>query len=141
MVTHWDDVHHGRVRTLADYLRDQPDSLCAMITRIIATARECGPVELEVLDKQVVLHDGRRIFASVRASGTVLRGHLNLPAPVDDARLTKVEQLTKRIWFHRFALSSPSYLDETFLAWVRQATAVGQGQTALPSLRQEHLDQ
>lgn len=100
-----------------------------MARLIVATARERGPVELEVLDKQVVLHGGRRIFGSLRAGKIVLRGHLNLPRPVSDPRLTKVEQLTKRIRFHRFAVSSPQDVDEAFLAWGRQAARVGQGLT------------
>ena len=115
------------MRTLEDYLRTRPAAVAGMAARIIVTARDCGPVELEVLDKQVVLHGGTRIFASLRGSGEVLRGHLNLLSPVSDPRITKVEPLTKRIWFHRFALTSPGDLDETFLGWVRQAASVGQG--------------
>jgi hypothetical protein len=98
-----------------------------MFTVVIAAARDSGQAALEVLDKQVVLHGSRRIFGSVRISGRGLRGHLNLPVPIADTRLTKVEPLTKTIWFHRFVLSSPAELDETFLGWVRQATAIGQG--------------
>jgi len=113
--------------TLDDYLRERPAAVVDMASRIIVTASECGPVEVEVLAKQVVLHGSRRIFGSLRASGTELRGFLNLPHPVTDPRITKVEQLTKRIWFHRFALSSPQDLDDTFLAWVRQAARVGMG--------------
>lgn len=115
------------MRTLDDYLWDRPEAVVAMTGRIIATARECGPLELEVLDKQVVLRGRRRIFGSIRASGEGLRGFLNLPGQVADPRITKIEQLTRRIWFHRFALSSPYDLEEDFLAMVRHAARVGQG--------------
>ncbi len=67
--------------------------------------------------------------SSRRVSGEGLRGHLNLPDPVDDPRLTKVEPLTRKLWFHRFVLNSPAELDETFLGWVHQATMIGQGQS------------
>ncbi len=112
---------------MEEYLHGRPAAVAAMAAEIIAAARDCGPVDLEVLDKRVVLPGSRRIFASLRGSGEILRGHLNLPGPVADPRFTKVEPLTKRIWFHRFALASPGELDETFLGWVRQAAQVGHG--------------
>jgi hypothetical protein len=115
------------VRTVEDYLNRRPPAVAEMAARIIGTASECGPTRVEVLEKQVVLHGRSRIFASLKGSGDVLRGHLNLPTAVIDPRLTKVEPLTKRIWFHRFALASPDEVDETFLGWVRLAAQVGQG--------------
>jgi hypothetical protein len=57
------------VRTLADYLEGRPAATAEMFARILGAARGCGPVELEALDKQVVLHGSRRIVAILRASG------------------------------------------------------------------------
>lgn len=98
-----------------------------MAAAIIAAAEEGGQVRLEVLDARVVLHGSRRIFASLSGTRDVLRGHLNLPSKVTDPRFTKVEPLTQRIWFHRFALASPGDVDGRFLRWVRQAARVGEG--------------
>jgi hypothetical protein len=75
----------------------------------------------------VVLHGSRRIFASVRPTADGLRGRLILSRRVDDPRLQKVEPLTRWLFFHRFALSSASELDDAFAGWIREAYEVGQG--------------
>jgi hypothetical protein len=98
-----------------------------MAAAIIAAANEGGHLRLEVTDARVVLHGSRRIFASLKGTRDVLRGHLNLPFQVTDPRFTKVEPLTKRIWFHRFALASSADVDDAFLTWVRQAARAGDG--------------
>ena len=84
-------------------------------------------MDVEVIAKGVVLHGCRRIFAGLVPRDGGLGGMLNLLAPVHDVRFTKVEPLTKRIWHHRFFLTDPSQVDETFLGWVREACDVGQG--------------
>jgi hypothetical protein len=120
-------VRPEAVRTIEDYLRERPVQVAEMVSLIIAAAEDAGQVRLEVLDARVILHGNRRIFASLSGTRDVLRGHLNLPAQVTDQRFTKVEPLTKRLWFHRFALTSRADVDDTFLGWVRQAARAGQG--------------
>jgi hypothetical protein len=86
--------------TIEDHLRGRPESVAEMFSQILSTAQDRGHVDVEVL---------------------------NLLAPREDARFTKVEPLTKRIWHHRFFLTDPRRLDEEFLDWVREACDVGQG--------------
>lgn len=84
-------------------------------------------MDVEVIAKGVVLHGSRRIFAGLVPTDRGLGGMLNLLAPVDDPRFVKVEPLTKRIWWHKFFLTDPQEVDDTFLGWVREACQVGQG--------------
>jgi len=113
--------------TIEDLLRGRPESVAEMFSQILSTAHDRGHVEVEVIAKGVVLHGSRRIFAGLVPRDRGLGGMLNLLAPREDARFTKVEPLTKRIWHHRFFLTDPSQLDRKFLGWVREACDVGQG--------------
>jgi len=113
--------------TIEDHLRGRPESVVEMFSRILSTARDHGQVDVEVIAKGVVLHGSRRIFAGLVPRERGLGGMLNLLTPVQDARFTKVEPLTRRIWYHRFFLTDPRQLDEKFLGWVREACDVGQG--------------
>jgi hypothetical protein len=113
--------------SLDDLVRDRPAEVAEMFRRFVAAAEAGGQVELEVLDKFVVLHGARRIFASARPTAAGLRGHLNLLHQVPDPRFTKIEPLTKRIWYHRYLLKHPDELDEAFVGWIGEAHDVGQG--------------
>jgi hypothetical protein len=112
---------------IEDHLRGRPESVAEMFSQILTTAQDHGHVDVEVIAKGVVLHGSRRIFAGLVPRDRGLGGMLNLLTPREDARFTKVEPLTKRIWHHRFFLTDPRQLDEEFLGWVREACDVGQG--------------
>ena len=113
--------------TIEDHLRERPEPVIEMFDRILTAATEPGQVDVEVIAKGVVLHGSRRIFAGLVPTPRGLAGMLNLLAPRDDDRFTKVEPLTKRIWWHRFMLSDPAQVDDAFLRFVREAWEVGQG--------------
>jgi hypothetical protein len=98
-----------------------------MFSQVLSIAQDHGHVDVEIIAKGVVLHGSRRIFAGLVPRDRGLGGMLNLLAPRQDARFTKVEPLTKRIWHHRFFLTDPRQLDEKFLGWVGEACDVGQG--------------
>jgi Domain of unknown function (DUF5655) len=122
----------GVVPTIEDHLRGRPEPVVDMFGRILAAAQELGQVDVEVIARGVALHGSRRIFAGMVPTARGLSGMLNLLAPRDDERFTKVEQLTKRIWWHGFLLTDPRQVDETFLGWVREAWEVGQGAASPP---------
>jgi hypothetical protein len=113
--------------TIEDHLRGCPGSVAEMFSQILSTAQDCGQVDVEVIAKGVVLHGSRRIFAELVPGDGGLGGMLNLLTQRQDARFTKVEPLTKRIWYHKFFLTDPRQLDEEFRGWVREACDVGQG--------------
>lgn len=113
--------------TVDDHRRGQPAEVAALFDRFMAAVQACGSVEVQPLERQIVLHGRRRIFASVRPTTQGLRGHLNLARCVEDPCFTKVEPLTKRLFFHRFILSSLAQLDDEFVGWIGEAYAIGQG--------------
>lgn len=113
--------------TVEDLLQGKPAEVVALFTHFMDAVQACGLVEVQPLKDRVVLHGLRRIFASAAPAAQSLRGHLNLPRRVEDPRLPRVEPLTKRLFFHRFTLSSVAQLDEEFVGWLHEAYAVGQG--------------
>ena len=118
----------------APLLTGKPDDSAAMFWRFIELARAAGPVVFEVQRDRVVLRGTRRIFGSVRADGRGLAGHLNLPLRIPDRRFSKTEDLTRRLAFHRFRLTSLADLDEEFAGWLADARAAGDGGSGTTNL-------
>ena len=111
----------------APYLTGQPAASAEMFLRFVEMARACGPVIFELQNGRVVLRGSRRIFASVRARKQGLDGHINLARSVADRRFRKVEMFTKRLYFHRYGVTSMDDLDEEFGRWLCEARAIGDG--------------
>lgn len=64
--------------TVNDHRRDKPAEVVALVDRFLAAVRACGPLEVQPLERQIVLHGRRRVFASIRLTAQGLPGHLNL---------------------------------------------------------------
>ncbi|HUD80318.1 MAG TPA: hypothetical protein VMR00_20930 [Streptosporangiaceae bacterium] len=109
------------------YLAGMPAASVQMFRRFLDMSRASGPVIFELQNGPVVLRGTRRIFASVRALGRGIAGHLNLMRTVRDPRIVKAEAFTKTSMFHRYVLSSLSELDGEFQRWLDEAHAVGNG--------------
>jgi hypothetical protein len=115
------------------YIAGASDSTKELFRRFIATARSCGPVTFELQNGPIVLCGSRRIFASVVAGPERLSGHLVLAREVQDARINKVEPLTKRLYFHGWKISSLDALDGTFRELLGEARAIGDGAHLRPT--------
>jgi hypothetical protein len=118
---------HHQAWTIEGLLQGKPMMVADLFQSFMAAVQACGPVEVEPTRDRVVLHGRQRIFASIRPTQEGLRGHLNLPRRVDDPRLYSVEPLTRHLFFHRFRLSNATELDETFVGWLHESYAIGQG--------------
>jgi hypothetical protein len=109
------------------YLTGLPPGTHQMFRRFVELARSCGPTTFELQTGPIVLCGSRRIFASVTPRHDGLAGHLVLSREAQDPRFTKVEPLTKRLHFHAWRIGSAEQLDDTFLALLDEAHAVGDG--------------
>ncbi len=109
------------------YLTGQPETSAELFWRFVALARACGPVIFELQKGPIVLRGTRRIFAGVHVSAHGLDGHINRSRQVTDRRIRKVEAFTKRLYFHRFLVTSLADLDEEFGQWLCQARDIGDG--------------
>jgi hypothetical protein len=118
-----------RDEEFADYLREAAPTPAKMFWRFITMARSCGAVTFELQRSLVVLCGSKRIFASVEVRPDGLRGHLNLAHQLPTGgRIRKAEQLTKKVYFHSFVVSSPGDLDDEFALLMCEARDVGDGQ-------------
>ena len=61
-------------------------------------------------------------------------GTCNLPRRISDRRFSKTEDLTRRLAFHRFRLTSLADLDEEFAGWLAEARAAGDGGSGTTNL-------
>src|ERR1051326_3244489 len=111
----------------APYLADKTPAAGELFGRFIALVRTCGPATFQLQPQRVVLSGTRRIFASVQVIHAGLNGHLNLARRLTDHRIGKVEPLTKRLYFHRFTITTMSDLDEDFTGWLCEARTIGDG--------------
>lgn len=117
-----------RVWTVEDHLADLPDERVALSRQFEAAVRECGPVTLSPSKTTVTFRGTRRGFAGARPTVTGLRGYLDLMCSVtDDPRLFSNAPYTGRLFVHQFRLRSADGLDESFVALIREAFRVGQG--------------
>lgn len=73
----------------------------------------------------------RRGFAGARPTDAGLRGYVDaqrdILASTGDHRITSVTPYTKRLFVHHFRLVSQDELDDTVVAWLTEAYAVGAG--------------
>jgi hypothetical protein len=116
-----------------DHLRGKPPELVALFEHLLTLVQESGPVELEPTRVGVAFHGRRRIFGSAKFGRGGIRGHLVLPRPVtDDPRFTKVEPLTKRLYFHGYLIRANTDLDASFRRHIDEAYQAGQGLRAPP---------
>lgn len=109
------------------YLAGHPAGVHELFRRFVELARSCGPTTFELQNGPIVLCGTRRIFASVTPRPDGLAGHLVLPREVEDPRFTKVEPLTKRLYFHAWRIGSAEQLDDSFAALLDEAHSVGDG--------------
>lgn len=109
------------------YLVGTPPGVRELFGTFVAMARSCGHVTFELQNGPIVLCGNRRIFASVTPRADGLVGHLVLDREIPDSRIDKVERLTKRLYFHRWRISSADALDDDFAELLRAAHAIGDG--------------
>ena len=65
-------------------------------------------------------------FAQVTPRRGWLDGHVVLARRLEHPRFRKIETFSPRNHVHTFRLERPSDIDDTFVAWMREAYAVGE---------------
>jgi hypothetical protein len=92
---------------------------------VAATIRSIGPV-LILPEKTRIAFQVRMSFAQVTPRRRWLDGHVVLARRLEHPRFRKIESFSPRNHVHVFRLERPSDIDETFVAWMREAYAVGE---------------
>ena len=102
---------------------------------VVAAVRAIGPVII-LPEKTRIAFQVRMSFAQVSPRSRWLDGHVVLARRLEHPRFRRIETISPRNHVHHFRLSSPGDVDETFIAWLREAYAVGEQKHLSASLRQ-----
>ena len=115
------------VWTVERHLQGKRTEVIALYHRFIELAQACGPFTCAVSKSAITLKGTRRGFAGAVLGERALRGYLDLPRLVEDARITRSAPYTKRLYVHHFRIDRPGQLDEQFAGWLSEAYQVGAG--------------
>jgi hypothetical protein len=117
----------GRYR-LADHFEGKPRVVRQTFDRLVATAKECGPVTVYAQKTRIVIQ-GRVRFAGVVVRRGWVDAGLWLKRRVDHPCLARVESFGRLGYGHHFRLEQPSDIDAALAVLVREAYAIGQQDT------------
>ena len=92
---------------------------------VAAAVRSIGPVMI-LPEKTRIAFQVRMSFAQVTPRKRWLDGHVVLARRLEHPRFRKIETFSPRNHVHVFRLVRPNDVDGTFVAWMREAYAVGE---------------
>jgi len=118
--------------TVERHLAGKPDGIVALYRRFIELAEACGPFTYAVAKTAITLKGARRGFAGATLAQTHLEGYLDLQRQVVDPRFRRSRPYTKKLFVHRYRVTTPAELDDEFAGWLCEAYAVGQGAHLAP---------
>jgi hypothetical protein len=113
--------------TVERHLDGKPEAIVALYRRFIELAEACGPFTYAVAKTAITLKGTRRGFAGATLARTHLEGYLDLQRQVEDPRIRRAVPYGKKLFVHRYRVTSPDELDHEFASWLCEAYAVGQG--------------
>jgi Domain of unknown function (DUF5655) len=113
--------------TVDRHLTGKSAAIIVLYRRFIELAEACGPFTYSVAKTAITLKGTRRGFAGVTLAATHLDGYLDLQRQVKDPRIRRSTPYTKKLFVHRFRVTTLAELDDEFASWLCEAYAVGQG--------------
>lgn len=96
-----------------------------MFDVLLAQIKKCGPVKV-LPEKTRIAFQVRMSFIAVQVRRDYLIGHFVLARRLEHPRFVRIETFSPRNHLHAFRIDNLSQLDEEFVAWIREAYAVGQ---------------
>jgi len=96
-----------------------------LFDRVADAVRSIGPVII-LPEKTRIAFQVRMSFAQVTPRKRWLDGHVVLARRLEHPRFRKIETFSPRNHVHVFRVEKPSDIDQTFVAWMREAYAVGE---------------
>jgi hypothetical protein len=109
---------------LAHHFRGKAPIVRTLYDAVRRAIRRCGRVTV-LPEKTRIAFQVRMSFAQVTPRKHWLDGHLVLARRLAHPRFRRVETISPRNHVHHFRLVSLADVDDQFLAWLREAYAVG----------------
>jgi len=91
--------------------------------QVVGAISAIGPV-IVLPEKTRIAFQVRMSFAQVTPRRQWLDGHVVLARRLEHPRFRKIETISARNHVHHFRLAQPADIDNTFIAWLREAYAV-----------------
>ncbi len=99
--------------------------MVATFKRLVATARQSGPVK--VLPKKTrIAFQVRMTFAAFTLRRGWVDGHVVLARRLSNPRFRRIDVISPRNVVHVFRLMDPSEVDDEVAAWLAEAYLVGE---------------
>jgi Domain of unknown function (DUF5655) len=117
--------HSCLVIGLDELFAGSPAALRETFERLVAAARESGPVTVNVTKSRATLQARMRFAGVERPRKAHLVAHLVLTRPLESPRFTRVEPLAPYYHVHRLRLRAPADVDAELSAWLAEAYQVG----------------
>jgi hypothetical protein len=93
--------------------------------RVVTVVRSLGPVII-LPEKTRIAFQVRMSFAQVTPRRRWVDGHVVLARRFEHPRFRRIETISPRNHVHAFRLEQPGDIDDTFVAWMREAYDVGE---------------
>jgi hypothetical protein len=114
--------------TVEDHLLGALPEHVDLYRAVEAAIHACGPVTVSPSKTTITFKGVRRGFMGARPTRRGVQGYLDLTRSlVGDPRILSSAPYTARLHVNQYRLTTLADLDETFLAWVREAYRVGEG--------------
>ena len=117
--------HSCDVVGLEEFFAGAEPRLRALFDRLVAAARENGPVVVNAARSRVSLQ-ARMRFASVeQPRKTFLAAVLVLTTPIRSSRMARIDHVSPYYYLHRLRLREPGDIDDELMRWLAAAYQVG----------------
>ena len=116
----------SRSASLARYgFRNKPPAIRALFDQVVRIVESIGPVRV-LPEKTRIAFQVRMSFAQVTPRHAWLDGHVVLARRLEHPRFRQIQTFSPRNHLHAFRITSAADLDDDFVAWLREAYAVGE---------------
>ena len=115
----------ARLHDLEHHFAGREPIVREIYDRVATFVQAIGPV-IVLPEKTRIAFQVRMSFAQVTPRRHWLDGHVVLARRLEHPRFRRIETFSTRNHLHAFRLEKPDDVDDTFVAWLREAYDVGQ---------------
>jgi Domain of unknown function (DUF5655) len=110
---------------LEHHFHDKPPAIRELFDQVVRIIERIGPVRV-LPEKTRIAFQVRMSFAQVTPRREWLDGHVVLARRLEHPRFRQIQTFSPRNHLHTFRITSAADLDDDFVAWLREAYAVGE---------------
>lgn len=110
---------------LDHHFQNKPPAIRALFERVVRIVARIGPVRV-LPEKTRIAFQVRMSFAQITPRREWLDGHVVLARRLEHPRFRQIQTISPRNHVHFFRITTAADLDADFVAWLREAYAVGE---------------